>query len=176
MSHADPPLYARVSAMDHTPHATRHTPHTTHHTPHATRHTPHATRWGDGGRGGVAPASHRSVQQRWWKEVTALRLLTLAIAALRGVLPESKMGAILECRRSKERLSMRNIFLNVASCSPISRAQTDWRNSPLETSLRCRLTCDKTLFTSFELGRFKGARPYIAFARIHLRQLARALT
>jgi hypothetical protein len=36
--------------------------------------------------------------------------------------------------------------------------------------------CDKTLFTSFGLGRFKGARPYIVLARIHSRQIARALT
>ena len=34
----------------------------------------------------------------------------------------------------------------------------------------------KTLFTSFVLGRFKGARRYVTLARIHSRQLERALT
>ena len=36
--------------------------------------------------------------------------------------------------------------------------------------------CGKTLFTSFGLGRFKGAQPYIVLARIHSQQIARALT
>jgi hypothetical protein len=116
--------------------------------------------WGGEQKGGVCtPASHRSVQQRWWKEVTALRLLAFAIAALRGVLGESNFWAILECRRSKERLSIRNIFLKSASCRCRTLAQTDLRNSPLHTSLRWRLgTLTSSLSLCVERLRFLTTR------------------
>ena len=85
-----------------------------------------------------APASHRSVQHKWSKEVTWLPLLILAIATLRGVTFSLTMQKILECNKSKDCLSILNIFLNVALSRPRILATVYLRNSPRNLSLRRR--------------------------------------